>query len=318
MGLEILTRWIWFAAAGSLCLFSVASAADETYRSIIKPPFRYVFAGRDETLVTDLDRNLRRTVPTMETALGAKLDGTVTVQLTLTEDEFNRLTGGRVPGWAGGVAYPERNTVVIKAPLWFGHGVSVEALTAHEIAHLLLRRAVGLDAELPRWLDEGLASVLAGETRQHSLSLLTRAAGADRLMGLPRVDWVLGFSRPDAELAYAEARSATQRFVDQFGWEGVRRLLQTLKSGADFAEVFQQVTGYEYEYWQVDWLEYARAKYRGWVWLQVDDLVWIGIMLLTGVGAVSVYLRNRKQLRRWREEEGDEDELDEGGPIQPH
>ncbi len=280
-----------------------------------RPPFHYYYQGKDVELLERLDRDLRRKLSEIESALGTDLTSPVRVDLTLTREEFNRLTRGRVPHWAGGVAYPERWRVVIKAPLFFGQGVPLKVLAAHEVAHLLIHKAAGYN-HLPRWMDEGLAQVLAGESRHGSLRRISRAAAGDRLMGLPRVDMVLGFSAPEADLAYAEARSAVARLVNQFGWEGVRRILTGVRQDLEFSDAFHKATGVEYEAWQVEWIEYASAHYRWVALLEIDNLIWIFIVLLAATAVTAAYIRRRRQFRRWREEE--ESDLNEHSePINP-
>lgn len=291
-----------FAAVFIAVIISTSSVLAATYD---RPPFIYQISRAEDRMVANLDKELRRRVRPMEDSLGGRLAAPIKIVLTLTPAEFAEITRGGVPAWAGGVAYPGQKRVVVKTPLFFNEGVPLEVLTAHELAHLSIYQAAA-GQEIPRWLDEGLAMVASGEARQGSLSQLARAAAGDRLMGLPRVDWVLGFSRPDAELAYAEARSAAQYLIEQIGWSGIRKLLSGVTQGREFAPVFREVTGAEYEVWQVDWLDYARNRYRSAVLLDVDNLIWIVIFLLGAVAVITVYIRRRIQFRRWLQEEDDE------------
>lgn len=251
----------------------------------------------------------------MQANLGVPGLDTVKLYLPLTRVEFYRLTKGRVPRWAGGVAYPEQSLIVVKAPTFFDEGVPVEVLAAHEVAHLYLHRASG-GGELPRWLDEGLACLLSGESRSGSLALLGRAAAAGRLMGLPSVDDVLGFSTTDADLAYTEARLAAGALVDKYGWVAVRAILSKLSTEEDFPKVFLEATGVEYEFWQVEWLETTHQRYKFVALLEIDNLIWIVIFLLGAMAVIAVWIRQRIQFKRWLEEEEDED-TDDNTPITP-
>ena len=67
-----------------------------------------------------LDSELRSIVPSIETSLGVGLPRSVQIVLTLTREQFEQMTEGRVPHWAGGVAYPRRGYIIVKAPLFFG------------------------------------------------------------------------------------------------------------------------------------------------------------------------------------------------------
>ncbi len=279
--------------------------------------YKYYYYGRDEELVDELDHKLRQKVNYIEAHLQEKLNKSVNIYLTLTLDDFNNLTRGQVPGWAGGVAIPRRNTVVLKTPLFFGQGVPLEVLAAHELTHILIHQIVG-DNYLPRWFEEGLCQVLSGESRHGSLGRLGRAAAAKRLMGLPRVDDVLNFAYGDADLAYAESRSAAAKLIDQFGWDAVAQLLRRVGKDEEFENAFPVVMGVEYEYWQVEWIEYAHKKYSFAVLLDIDYLIWVFIVLLGTVALTVVFIRRRIQFRRWLEEEEEEGEDDDySKPIIP-
>lgn len=275
--------------------------------------FKYYYSGQDETIIDKLDERLRLKVRYIQDRLMNVLPGQISIYLALTDQEFIQLTHRSAPGWAGGMAYPRSNRIVVRTPLFFDQGIPLEVLTAHEISHLVIHSITG-DNYLPRWFEEGLCQVLAGETRQGSLGRLSRAATADRLMGLPRVDDVLSYSSPDADLAYAESRSAMQYFIDRFGWDKLRDLLTGLKQDGEFAEVFLTVTGIEYEYWQVEWIDYARERYRRAWWINIDNYIWTFTVLLGIIGMSMVLIRRKLQLRRWQDEE---DEFDDNEPIHP-
>ncbi|MDP8229415.1 MAG: peptidase MA family metallohydrolase [Candidatus Electryoneaceae bacterium] len=277
------------------------------------PPFKYYYYGQDETVVDKLDSKLRRIVPSIETSLGVGLPRSVRIDLTLTQEHFEQLTRGRVPRWAGGVAYPQRNWIIVKAPQFFGQGVPLEVLTSHEITHILLHKAAG-HHPIPRWLDEGVAQLLSGESRMGSLGRLSRAAASDQLIALPRVDQVLSFSAGNANLAYAESLSAVKLFIDRYGWETVRKILSGVRQGQHFENAFETAVGISYETWQIDWLDYARNHYRWWALLEIDRLIWVLIVLLFIVAMIVAYIRRRRQYKEWLEEEGEFDDSDPIGP----
>lgn len=273
-------------------------------------PFVYYYNGDDSVkVIENLDRYLRETLPYLESKLGVRFRGKAEILLTQTREEFYLATHGRAPGWAGGLAYSQQRKIVVRSPLFFGQGVSLEVLTAHEVTHLVLHEATSGNY-LPRWLEEGLCMLLAGESRSGSLARLGRAAAGGRLMGLPRVDDVLRFSTPQADLAYSESRSAASYFIDRFDWPAVRNLLTHVKAGKDFEEAFSISTGVEYEAWQVQWIEYASDRYR-WVFLlDIDNLVWFLIVFLAVFVMILTYIRQKRQMKQLLADE-DEDDLPE-------
>lgn len=275
-----------------------------TYHSYNLPPFTYLYAGKDPDVVESLDRELRKIVPEMELHLGTRLPDKVEISLPLTRSEFAWLTGGRSPDWAGGMAYPNEDRIVVKAPQFFEEGVTLTTLAAHELAHLLLHQASSGQG-IPRWFNEGFAQVLAKEDRSGSVSRLARAALADRLMGLPRVEDVLNFQNADANLAYAESHAAARGLLERYDWEVVRSILFTVGTGVEFDSAFHQCTEMEYEAWQVDWIESAQKRYKNFAFLDIESLIWVLIMLLGAAAAFAVWLRKRRQFREWAEEEAE-------------
>ncbi|NQT34434.1 hypothetical protein HQ587_04520 [bacterium] len=273
-------------------------------------PFYYRYYGKDEKLIDRLDERLRKKLENIESCLNYNLESSVHIYLTMTLEDFQQMTRGRIPKWAGGVAFPRRHTVVLKMPFFFGQGVPLEVLAAHELTHIVIHGIVG-DNYLPRWLEEGLCQVISGESRTGSLARLGRAAFSDRLMGLPRVDDVLSFSEPRANLAYAESRSAAAKLIDQYGWISITRLLTEVGKGREFETIFLEVFEVEYEYWQVEWIEYARKKYSYAVLLDVNNLIWILILMLGMAAMMTAFIRRRYQFRKLSEEEGDQDDNNE-------
>jgi len=272
----------------------------------VRPPFVFYYSGADsQQVIPSLESALKARLPALEEALGVRMPVPAHIYVTLSRSEFYQYTRGGVPNWAGGIAYPQRKLIVVKHPLFFGQGVPLETLTAHEITHLLTHRATR-DNYLPRWLDEGLSVVLSGENRAGSFARLGRAALADRLIGLPRVDQVLRLSSPEADLAYSEAQSAAAYLIDRHRMPAVRDLLRRVGEGQDFDEAFYLATGVGYEAWQVEWMQYARLRYRWFALMDLDNLIWIVILLLVLIAGTTVWIRRRrqmKQLERMEEED---------------
>lgn len=263
----------------------------------IHPPFVLYYSGADSAeVIPRLAESLQARLPALEEAVGVRMPSSAHIYVTLSRSEFFQYTQGGAPNWAGGIAYPQRNLIVVKHPLFFGQGVPLEILIAHEITHLLTHRATR-DNYLPRWLDEGLCVALSGENRAGSLGRLGRAALADRLMGLPRVDQVLRFSSPEADLAYSEAQSAAQYLYDRFKPPAVRELLRRIGEGQEFDEAFYLATGVGYEAFQIEWMRHARTKYRWYAVMDLENLIWIVILLLALVAGAVTLIRRRRQMR---------------------
>lgn len=250
----------------------------------------------------------------MESKIEADLPPNIVIYFSLTLRDFAIKTQGRAPSWAGGLAIVNKNLIFVKAPIYFNAGVPVEVLTAHEISHIIIHRATGGNY-VPKWLSEGLSSALAGEYRHGSTSRLSKAVLAKRLMGLPRVDGVLQFSAQDARLAYAEASSAVRYYIERFDWLAVSDLLKYIKQDKDFERAFYLATGVDYEVWQVEWMSYARNKYRWGALLEFDNILWMVIAIFGTIILIAAYVKKQIQLKTWQDDDDDEWEDVDDNPI---
>lgn len=292
-----------------LLLLSYSQAISKSFHK--KDIIYHSIIENDRELIDLLDQNVRKEIPRIESQLGAKLNPTIQIYLTHSKSEFFKLTRGRAPRWAGGIAFTNKKVIIVKSPDFFGQGVPLHVLTLHEITHLLIHDATRGNY-LPKWINEGLCTVLSGETRSGSLGILGRAAMADRLIGLPRVDRVLSFSSPDADLAYVQARSAVAYMTDRHGWDAVKILLQKIKKGMDFEQAFFEAIGVEYELWLMEWMDWARNRYKWTFLLDIDSLIWIVIVLFGSTIVIIVYLRKRRQLKDMLDEDDDDSDGDRG------
>jgi len=302
-----------------LVITAVVSIADsKVMQSYVRPPFIYYYSGTDSTkFINATDILIRSWLKTIEGKIEVDLPRQIRIYFSLTRKDFAIQTQGRAPSWAGGLAITNRNLIFVKAPLFFREGIPVEVITAHEISHILIHRATKGNY-VPRWFSEGLCSVLAGESRRGSASRLSRAVLAKRLLGLPRVDGVLHFSSQDAALAYAEATSAVSYFIERFEWLAITDLFKHIAQDKNFEEAFFLATGVEYEIWQVEWMDYARRRYRWGALMEIDNMIWTFIALFGSTVVIWAYIKKRIQLRRWQDDD-DDDEFyyDDDNPIVP-
>jgi hypothetical protein len=151
-----------------------------------------------------------------------------------------------LPSWAAGAARPTVRRIII--------GVTAEGRVQdrmrtlrHELVHVLAHSAAG-GAPLPRWLDEGLARVLAGEHGIDDLRVLAQARVADRFLPLSAL--VDGFpsGNADAALAYAESGRAVSLLLAH--GEDAAHLLARVRAGASVDDALRAVTGRAT--WQID------------------------------------------------------------------
>lgn len=157
-----------------------------------------------------------------------------------------------LPSWAAGAAIPRDRRIVVGVTS--NHRVqSRETTLTHELAHVVANDAAGIDQVqgrvMPRWLDEGIARVVAGEHGPADLSVLAHAKVSGRFLPLAALERGFPPGAADAALAYAEAGRSVSLIEGQRAG-AIADVLARLKAGDDVDTALRTVTGRAA--WQLD------------------------------------------------------------------
>jgi hypothetical protein len=116
----------------------------------------------------------------MAASLGMQAGAVIDVYMVQDFEEWYRLRpdAGRLPSWAAGAAYPEKNCIV----LLLNRGADLDKTFLHETHHMLLWQAFRGGERVPRWLDEGLAMIWADEWSLSRLNTMTMAVLSGKLL----------------------------------------------------------------------------------------------------------------------------------------
>ena len=262
--------------------------------------FRVVYCPEDVGVVPQLWQVLSQRVPTVELQLGLSFKDTAAFVITPTEREWYRVTAG-APLWANGVAYANRGVAVLKSPRFSIQYGPIGATAIHEYVHLLLESG-GVEAGYPRWFNEGLAEVVAGQLSFMDHTLVGRAVTAGRLHSLWQIQHLMAMPAPEAQLAYAESAIAVQLLVEKFGWSGVGNLVHAVRQGVPFEDAFVRTFSQTIGTFESEYLAHTQKTYKL-SWLS-DTEIWVSALFVLAVFAAgtAAWLRRRKTLRRWEEE----------------
>ena len=156
--------------------------------------------------------------------------------------EGSRLAAN-VASWVSGYAVPELDTVVLfpgRVPSY--PDGNLEALLHHEVAHMLLARAAGGRA-VPRWFNEGVATVAAREWGIGDGARVLMATIGRGPRSLAELD--AGFSGDAAAAArsYAVSAALVRYLLQQRGGDVVGAILAGVSHGADFDDAFASAAG---------------------------------------------------------------------------
>jgi hypothetical protein len=242
-----------------------------------------------------------------EQRLGIPLDAPPLVESAAPERVFyERLE--RSPHNIIAAAMAHENQILINRDRFLAADQSEQLQTlVHEFSHLVLGRQI--PGGIPRWMDEGLAMIAAGE---HGWTYHTRLAVAASFGSLEPLDrlWNGGLGVEGQTLAYAQSLSATRFFLRFGGYVGrgqghdpallVRKLsdpergreLRDLLHDPNFIRMFER-----------RWRESIRSVWSWAAALTGGGFLW-GAM--TGL-FLFAYYRKRKRAReiehRWEEED---------------
>jgi len=231
--------------------------------------------------------------------------------LVLVAPESSQLAR-RTPAWISGYAVPEESFVVVFPQRAARYPIDgMEELLRHEVAHVLIERAAG-GREIPRWFNEGVATV-AGErwsVGDRSMVTLTLARGGE--MSFARVEEMFGEGEPSVGRAYALSGAFVNDLLRREGTDAVSGVLARVKEGAPFEYAFVRVTGKtiqraEREFWR------RRTFWNRWIPLLTSSVVLWGTITLLAMWATAARLRrDRARLAAMAADEEEDAEEEKG------
>jgi hypothetical protein len=124
----------------------------------------------------------------------------------------------------------------------------------HELAHLVVHQfTFSPYADLPTWLDEGLAMYAEGEMRPGYADILENAARSGNLITVRSLSSPFSVFGGEAELAYIQSYSLVEYLVENYGQQKMFDLLNTFKEGSGFDAALTRVYGFDTEGLDAKW-----------------------------------------------------------------
>lgn len=212
-----------------------------------------------------------------------------------TRDSFASIQPREPPSWAAGTAYPDRNLLFVT--LATHGGKSPYQVFVHELAHVVLHWSYR-EVEPPRWLEEGLAQVVAQEFDLQTQAILSRAALGGGLMSFQSLDRKWPHEPARARVAYAESRDFVLFVRHRHGDQALADLVRALAAGTATEQAILNSTGFTLAELERQWSSRLKRRYA---WLPVlggSGTFWGIAALLLVIG----WARKRRQHRRKLEE----------------
>lgn len=211
----------------------------------------------------------------------------LTVLIASDQSTFDSLTRGIIPEWGAGVAYPFRNTIVLKL-----NGDPRRVLT-HELAHLALHSRV---RRTPLWFSEGYAVRAAGEWGRLSGLRVNLALALGRVPGFATLDRDLRGGATTAGSAYALAATAVL-LLERMGRErGLAPLFERWNAVGGLDQALRETHLVTLDQFEEAWRKDTRTRYGWLAYLSSFTVFW---MIVGGLVSVLWYSRiKRDRLRR--------------------
>ncbi len=271
--------------------------------------FDVEYRPREETWVRDIIARANAARAVVNRATGDALMVRIRIVITPDRKTFLDLVGN----WAensSAVAAPSEQVMVINGDVMrAGPPGDLGTTLVHELAHLYL--GVRSPKPVPRWLDEGLAQIIASQGSAEGLAALTLAKLGGRLIPLRDLERSFPVQGDRQRLAYQQSMSVVQHII-------------AYEHGNSLVHFIGSITGPDSEpeierFWDPMTRGALEARWQrsivsGGNWLALtlsSGLFWGAAALLTILAYIVKRRRNRGLREEWADEERIYEALDE-------
>lgn len=203
--------------------------------------------------------------------------------------------------WADAHAAPVFGTVaVILDPADVNTPARLTREIPHELTHILVARRAGAQfANVPAWLNEGLAKFHEAEPDPDAAPQLAAAAEAGRLPALAALCAPFPADAAQAQLAYLESESVVRYLRERHGAASLNQLLDAYADGLDCEAGVQRVLGLSLADLQQQWqAAKLQANPASLPLRLLGPWLVLGLMVLAGPGLVWALTRRPKPAGR--------------------
>lgn len=187
----------------------------------------------------------------------ASLPDAVTIYAYASQADAGPALAPSGRAWAGGHAAPLFGTVVVVLP-----AQDVDAPTRmarevpHELTHVLIAQKAGARvANVPSWLNEGLAVMNENAPEASAAANLAQARSAGRWQSLASLCGPFPADAALAQTAYAESESLVRYLRDRHGSQTITRLLDSYADGLDCQSAVSQALGLSLDQLEQEWAQ---------------------------------------------------------------
>lgn len=180
----------------------------------------------------------------------------VNIYLYANSAEVQAMLAPTGRAWIGSHADPALGVVIIAVAPGSEAESYLRNEIPHELTHLLVYQATGDHyAQVPSWLNEGLAVMNQQEPNPDIPALLANARDRGQLLGLNDLCGPFPVDAAQAQLAYAESESVVRYIGDSYGDTGLTELLAAYADGAGCSAGVERGLGLSLSDLESQWLQ---------------------------------------------------------------
>jgi len=285
-------------------LLLVVTLALQPVREVHEGRFSWHFAPDREKAVRPLIAQADEVLDALAAELEVEPPAGIRVDVADTVEEFRELQEvpeGRVAiDWAVGLADAAAGRILLRVDQT--HLFTLDETFRHELSHILLLSGQER-REFPRWFSEGLAILQSGESLLQRLDPALHAATTGRLIPIEALARGFPPEGPALHLAYAESAFLVRWMLRQHDWPRLRELIRDTRRLGDFDQHLARLYGGSAEGLFNAWRLELERDASWWRVLSTDWMIWAGVTLLFLVAVTVKWVRTRRRLRAWEEQE---------------
>jgi hypothetical protein len=278
-------------------------------RHYITPQITVTYEPQIENAALKIANAYPEVKAVVEKKFGWQLKSRPTVVLLSSVKTFRSMTRNSL---VTAFALSRENLIVMDYTKMDRTPVDLRATFEHELYHLLLHEHIRR-ADLPKWLDEGVAQWASGGVADiinpGNKDVLKQSVLSSTVLPLNDISITFPAQPRKFVLAYQQSKSLVEFIVSEYGEDTLRAVLHSLKQGEDIETAVVRNLSIDLYDLEQSWKQKLQRKYS-WFTYFADHIYWIlfsAAALITLLG----YFRFRTRLRNYRDTE-DEDLFDSG------
>ncbi len=233
-----------------------------TWESLTEAKIILYWYGADQTFGQELLSSAVESLARLEENVGVELEEPIKILVYQSKADMQEALTSR------GEIFEEQiitlGTVV--APdivLLLGTQQDVDVTIAHELTHVVVGLATENPyADIPAWLNEGLAMYNEGKLRSGNAQALKKSIRDNRLLSVRSLTALTG-NPAEVNLYYGEVYSVVDFLLQTYGKEKMNELLSVFKEGSLADDALMKVYGFDQDGLDAQWRESIGAPPRG-------------------------------------------------------